>query len=147
MPMSRMELSSVYNRIHYLIISKNAQGDDRITMLQNITPRRLDCRRNSSQNIRSDITVTGARLRLLFQISNFSNLGSNFVNFSNLGSNFVNFSNFRNFVHFSNFKFFKFSNFVNFRNFRNFRHFVNFSNLGSNFVNFSNLGSNFVNFR
>ena len=41
--MSRMELSSVYNRIHYLVALKNAQRDDRITMLQNITPGQLDC--------------------------------------------------------------------------------------------------------
>ena len=41
--MSRMELSSVYNRIHYLVVLKNAQRDDRITMLQNITPGQLDC--------------------------------------------------------------------------------------------------------
>ena len=41
--MSRMELSRVYNHIHYLVVLKNAQRDDRITMLQNITPEQLDC--------------------------------------------------------------------------------------------------------
>ena len=38
-----MELSSIYKRIHYLVALKNAQRDDRITMLQNITPGQLDC--------------------------------------------------------------------------------------------------------
>ena len=42
MPMSRMELSSVYNRTHYLVALKNAQWDDKITMLRNITPEQLD---------------------------------------------------------------------------------------------------------
>ena len=41
--MSRMELSSVYNRIHYLVALKNAERDYRITMLQNITSGQLDC--------------------------------------------------------------------------------------------------------
>ena len=43
MSLPRMELSSVYNRIHYLVALKNVQWDDRITMLQNITPGQLDC--------------------------------------------------------------------------------------------------------
>ena len=43
MSLPRMELSSVYNRIHYLVALKNAQQEDRITILQNITPGQLDC--------------------------------------------------------------------------------------------------------
>ena len=41
--MSRMQLSSVYNRIHYLVALREAPRDDRITMLQNITRGQLDC--------------------------------------------------------------------------------------------------------
>ena len=36
-----MELSSVFNRIHFLVELKHASPDDRITMLQNITPRQM----------------------------------------------------------------------------------------------------------
>ena len=42
--MLRMELSSAYHGIHYLVALKNVQRNDRITMLQNITPGQLDCR-------------------------------------------------------------------------------------------------------
>ena len=38
-----MDLSSVFNRIHYLVALKNASRDDRITMIQTITPGQLAC--------------------------------------------------------------------------------------------------------
>ena len=38
-----MDLSSVFNRIYYLVALKNAQRDDRITMLQTITPGQVAC--------------------------------------------------------------------------------------------------------
>ena len=38
-----MELSSVFNRIHFLVELKYASPDDRITMLQNITPGQMAC--------------------------------------------------------------------------------------------------------
>ena len=38
-----MELSSVFNRIHLLLELKNASGDDRIIMLQYITPGQMAC--------------------------------------------------------------------------------------------------------
>ena len=38
-----MELSSVFNRIHYLLELKNASGDDRIIMLEYITPGQMAC--------------------------------------------------------------------------------------------------------
>ena len=46
-----MELSSVYNRIHYLVALKTAQRDDRMAMLQNITPGQLDCIREIAHRI------------------------------------------------------------------------------------------------
>ena len=36
-----MELSSVFNQIHFLLELKNASGDDRIIMLEYITPRQM----------------------------------------------------------------------------------------------------------
>ena len=42
-PMSRMELSSVYNSVDYLVTLRNAQRDDRLKMLQNITSGQLTC--------------------------------------------------------------------------------------------------------
>ena len=42
-PMSRMELSSVYNRIHYLDALRDAQREDRLTMLRDITAGQLTC--------------------------------------------------------------------------------------------------------
>ena len=41
--MFTMDLSSVFNRIHYLVALKNASGDDRNTMIQAITPGQLAC--------------------------------------------------------------------------------------------------------
>ena len=38
-----MELSSVFNRIHFLLELKNASGDDRIIMLEYITPGQMAC--------------------------------------------------------------------------------------------------------
>ena len=38
-----MELSSVFNRIHFLLELKNASGDDRIIMLEYITPGQMSC--------------------------------------------------------------------------------------------------------
>ena len=38
-----MELSSVFNRIHSLLELKNASGDDRIIMLEYITPGQMAC--------------------------------------------------------------------------------------------------------
>ena len=38
-----MELSSVFNRIHYLLELKNASGDDRIIILEYITPGQMPC--------------------------------------------------------------------------------------------------------
>ena len=38
-----MDLSSDFNRIHYLVALKNASRDDRITMIQTITPGQLAC--------------------------------------------------------------------------------------------------------
>ena len=46
-----MELSCVYNHIHYLKALKNAQRDDRITMLQNINPGQLGCIREIAHRI------------------------------------------------------------------------------------------------
>ena len=42
-PMSRMELSSVYNRIHYLDTLRDAHRKDRLKMLQDITAGQLAC--------------------------------------------------------------------------------------------------------
>ena len=38
-----MDLSSVFNRIHFLLELKNASGDDRIIMLEYITPGQMAC--------------------------------------------------------------------------------------------------------
>ena len=38
-----MELSSVFNQIHFLLELKNASGDDRIIMLEYITPGQMAC--------------------------------------------------------------------------------------------------------
>ena len=38
-----MELSSISNRIHFLLELKNASGDDRIIMLEYITPGQMAC--------------------------------------------------------------------------------------------------------
>ena len=38
-----MELSSVFNRIHFLLELKNASGDDRIIILEFITPGQMVC--------------------------------------------------------------------------------------------------------
>ena len=38
-----MELSSVFNQIHFLVELKHASPDDRTTMLQNITPGQMAC--------------------------------------------------------------------------------------------------------
>ena len=38
-----MELSGVFNRIHFLVELKNAWGEDRIIMLEYITPRQMSC--------------------------------------------------------------------------------------------------------
>ena len=38
-----MELSSIFNRIHFLLELKNASGDDRIIMLEYITPGQMAC--------------------------------------------------------------------------------------------------------
>ena len=38
-----MKLSSVFNRIHFLLELKNASGDDRIIMLEYITPGQMAC--------------------------------------------------------------------------------------------------------
>ena len=38
-----MELPSVFNQIHFLVELKHASPDDRITMLQNITPGQMAC--------------------------------------------------------------------------------------------------------
>ena len=38
-----MELSSVFNRNHFLLELKNASGDDRIIMLEYITPGQMAC--------------------------------------------------------------------------------------------------------
>ena len=38
-----MELSSVFKRIHFLLELKNASGDDRIIMLEYITPGQMAC--------------------------------------------------------------------------------------------------------
>ena len=38
-----MELSSVFNRIHFLLELKNASADDRIIMLEYITLGQMDC--------------------------------------------------------------------------------------------------------
>ena len=38
-----MELSSVFNRIHFLLELKNASGDYRIIMLEYITPGQMAC--------------------------------------------------------------------------------------------------------
>ena len=38
-----MELSSVFHRIHFLLELKNASGDDRIIMLEYITPGQMAC--------------------------------------------------------------------------------------------------------
>ena len=42
-PMSRMELSSVYNRIYYLDALRDAQREDRLKMLRDITAGQLAC--------------------------------------------------------------------------------------------------------
>ena len=42
-PMSRMELSSVYNRIYYLDALKDAEREDRLKMLRDITAGQLAC--------------------------------------------------------------------------------------------------------
>ena len=42
-PMSRMELSSVYNRIHYLDALRDAHRKDRLKMLRDITAGQLAC--------------------------------------------------------------------------------------------------------
>ena len=41
--MSRMELSSVYNRIYYLDDLRDAQREDRLKMLRDITAGQLAC--------------------------------------------------------------------------------------------------------
>ena len=41
--MSRMDLSSVYNRIHYLDALRDAQREDRLKMLRDITAGQLAC--------------------------------------------------------------------------------------------------------
>ena len=38
-----MELSILFNRIHFLLELKNASGDDRIIMLEYITPGQMAC--------------------------------------------------------------------------------------------------------
>ena len=38
-----MELSSVLNRVYFLLELKNAPGDDRIIMLEYLTPRQMSC--------------------------------------------------------------------------------------------------------
>ena len=38
-----MDFSSVFNRIHFLLELKNASGDDRIIMLEYITPGQMAC--------------------------------------------------------------------------------------------------------
>ena len=38
-----MELSSIFNQIHFLLELKNASGDDRIIMLEYITPGQMAC--------------------------------------------------------------------------------------------------------
>ena len=42
-PTSRMELSSVFNRIHYLHAFRNAKQEHRLKMLKDITVRQLAC--------------------------------------------------------------------------------------------------------
>ena len=74
-----MELSSVFNRIHFLVELKHVSPDDRITMLQNITPGQMACigeiaRRIYHQTIpllTQDVTYFNDRclvLRILFSL-------------------------------------------------------------------------------
>ena len=50
-----MDLSNVFNRIHYLVALKNAQRDGGITMLQNITRGQLACKGEIVHRIVSQI--------------------------------------------------------------------------------------------
>ena len=50
-----MDLSNVFNRIHFLVALKNAQRDGRITMLQNITRGQLACKGEIAHTIVSQI--------------------------------------------------------------------------------------------
>ena len=38
-----MELSSVFNPIHFLVVLENTSGEDRIIMLEYITPGQMSC--------------------------------------------------------------------------------------------------------